>query len=326
VRTGIAIALVAGVIGSLAACSGTTLSSTGDLIDTAGKVCVAAAPGQASDSIDVSGEFGAAPEVTIDTPVAAETTERTVVIAGEGPVAGEGSSIMVEVALFNATTGDQITTTEFNGTQTLPFEVNEEAMIPGLVRTVKCSAVGTRVVGVIPPAEGYGEQGRPDLSVSGTDSLVFVADVVAITPPTEPVVVLPYDDIDGLPEVTFAEDGAPTITIPDAAPPTKTQIGLISAGDGAVVGASTDVTINYRGINWNTGEVFDDSWSRGNPTDFNTSGVIEGFRAAIEGQTVGSTLISVVAPVDGYGPMGGSAPSIGANDTIVFVIEIVAAG
>lgn len=324
-RTGIAIAVVVGVIGSLAACSSSTLSSAGDLIDTAGEVCVAAAPGEASDSVSVSGDFGAVPEITIDFPVTAETTERTVLIAGEGPVAGDGSNIMVEVSLLNGTTGAEITTTGFDGTQTLPFEVDEASMIPGLVRTLKCSAAGTRVVGVIPPTEGYGEEGREDLSVAGTDSLVFVADVVEITPAAEPITVLPYDEIEGLPEVTFASDGEPTITTPATDPPTETQIGLIEAGDGDVVGASADVTVHYRGINWNTGEMFDDSWSRGEPSVFNTAGVIEGFRAAIEGQTVGSTLISVVAPNDGYGPSGGSGEMIGATDTIVFVIEIVAA-
>ena len=324
-RTPIAIAAVVVVIGSLAACSSPNSSSSGDLVDTAGEVCVATEPGAASDSIGVSGDFGSAPEINIDFPITAETTERTVLIAGEGPVAGDNASVMVEVSLFNGTTGAEITTTGFDGTQTLPFEIDEAAMLPGLVRTLKCSAAGARVVGVIPPSEGYGDQGRTDLSVSGTDSLVFIADIVEITPPSEPIAVLPYDEIDGLPEVTFAEDGEPTITIPATDPPTETQIGLITAGDGAVVGASADVTVHYRGINWQTGEMFDDSWSRGEPSAFNTGGVIEGFRAAIEGQTVGSTLISVVAPADGYGPSGGSGEMIGATDTIVFVIEIVAA-
>lgn len=324
-RTGIAIAVVVGVIGSLAACSSSTTSGSGELVDTAGEVCVAVASGEASDSIDISGDFGAAPVVTIPTPVSAETTERTVIVAGEGPVAGDLSNIMVEVSLYNGTTGAEITTTGFDGTQTIPFEIDEAAVIPGLVRTLKCSPAGARVVGVIPPSEGYGDEGREDLSVLGTDSLVFVADVVEITPPAEPIDVLPYGEIDGLPEVTFAADGEPTITIPDAEPPATTQIGLIEAGDGAVVGASADVTVHYRGVNWNTGEMFDDSWSRGAPSDFNTGGVIEGFRAAIEGQTVGSTLIAVVAPGDGYGPMGGSGEMIGATDTIVFVVEIVAA-
>jgi peptidylprolyl isomerase len=325
VRTPIAIAAIVVVIGSLAACSSQGANSSGDLVDAAGQVCVATEPGEASDSVGVTGEVGSAPEISIDFPITVERTERTVLIAGEGPVAGDNASIMAEVSLLNGTTGAEITTTGFDGTAMIPLEINEATMLPGLVRTLKCSAVGTRVVGVIPASEGYGDQGRTDLSVSGTDSLVFVADIVEITPATEPTAVLPYDEIDGLPEVTFAEDGEPTITIPDNDPPTETQIGLIKAGDGAVVGPSANVTVHYRGINWNTGEMFDDSWTRGEPSEFNTGGVIEGFRAAIEGQTVGSTLISVVAPADGYGPSGGSGESIGATDTIVFVIEIVAA-
>lgn len=321
-RTGIALILIAGLTGTLGACS----SGTASLTDTAGASCVATPAGSASDSVTVEGDFGVAPTITFDTPITAEATQRTVVIAGEGPVAGPLASVMVEVSLLNGTTGDEITTSKFDGSQTLNFELDPSTMLSGLVKTIECSSAGERVVGVIPAAEGYGTEGRSDLNVGATDTLVFVVDIISIVPPVEPVATpVPFEDIVGLPAVAFDASGVPTITIPDTAPPEATEIGIIEEGAGEVVGANADVVVHYRGVNWNTGVTFDDSWARGEPSPFNTGGVIAGFQAALEGQKVGSKLIAVIAPVDGYGEAG-SGEDIGGTDTLVFVIEIVSLG
>jgi peptidylprolyl isomerase len=236
------------------------------------------------------------------------------------------ASVMIEVSLLNGTTGKEITTTKFDGSQTLKFTVDPTSMLAGLVKTIQCSSAGQRVVGVIPAAEGYGTAGREDLNVGPTDTLVFVADIVSVIAPPAPIATpVPYGDISGLPEVQFDAEGVPTITIPDTTPPTKTEIGIIEEGTGAVVGTNADVVVHYRGVNWNTGKIFDESYARGEPSPFNTGGVIAGFRAALEGQKVGSKLIAVIAPVDGYGEQGQGA-DIGGTDTLIFVIDIVSVG
>ena len=43
--------------------------------------------------------------------------------------------------------------------------------------------VGSRVMMVVPPAEGYGKKGSPQAGIKGTDTLVFVIDVLATTWP-----------------------------------------------------------------------------------------------------------------------------------------------
>jgi len=322
VRTGIALVLVAGLIGTLSACSPATAS----LIDTAGASCAATPSGSASDSVKVEGKFGVAPKITFKTPIAAKTTERSVVIEGKGAVAGPLASVMVEVSLLNGTTGKEITTTKFDGSQTLKFTVDPTSMLAGLVKTIECSSAGERVVGVIPAADGYGATGRQDLNVGATDTLVFVADIVSVIAPAAAIAPpVPFAQIPGLPAVAFDAAGVPTITIPTATPPTKTEIGILEEGTGAVVGANADVVVNYRGVNWNTGKTFDDSWARGAPAPFNTGGVIAGFRAALEGQKVGTKLVAVIAPVDGYGAQG-QGTDIGGTDTLIFVIDIVSLG
>ena len=52
--------------------------------------------------------------------------------------------------------------------------------------------------------------------------------------------------------------------------------------------------------------------------------MIPGFKAAIVGQTVGSQVIVTIPPAEGYGAAGVPAAGIGATDTLVFVVDILA--
>ena len=48
-----------------------------------------------------------------------------------------------------------------------------------------------------------------------------------------------------------------------------------------------------------------------------------GFTKAIAGQTVGSQVIAILPPADGYGEAG--AGTIPPNSTLIFVVDILAA-
>ncbi len=51
-------------------------------------------------------------------------------------------------------------------------------MIPGWDKGLVGQKVGSQVLLVIPPAEGYGAAGAPNAGISGTDTLVFVVDIL----------------------------------------------------------------------------------------------------------------------------------------------------
>jgi len=319
VRTALSLLLVVGLAGSLAACT-TAETPNGSKPGTASTTCEPTASGSVSDSIKVTGDFGAKPTAEFTAPLKVTDTERSVVIEGDGEQVTTGDKVNVDITLYNATTGEVATATEYNGKTTTPFTIGETGLLTGITKTLDCSTVGSRVVGAINVTDGFGETGSEGLAIAATDPLVFVVDVVSIVPPLE---VEAYADMKDMPTVEFADDNEPTITIPDIDPPTDTRIGVIKEGDGDVVGAGADVTVQYRGVNWATGKEFDSSWSRGEATSFNTAQVVNGFRAAIEGQKIGSTVISVVAPVDGYGATGSQDGAISPTDTMVFVIDIV---
>ena len=77
---------------------------------------------------------------------------------------------------------------------------------------------------------------------------------------------------------------------------------------------------------WKDGKKFDASGDRGTSFDTPIGGgqVIKGWDKGLVGQTVGSRILLVVPPADGYGAKG-SPPLIGAKDTLVFVVDILAA-
>lgn len=316
-RTAASLVLAAGLVASLVACTGPTETTV---------ACDATPPGAASDAVKVSGDFGSKPQVTIASPTDAAKTQRTVVIVGDGEPALPGDNVKVEFTLFNGTSGEELTATEYGQTPTTTFPVDDTQFLPGIVLTMECSTVGSRVVGVIPPDDSFAGAGSAELGVGPDDDLVFVVDIVSIDPPVEPP--LPKADgaeqptTDGFPAVVLAEDGTPTVTIPATGPPSELKIALLKTGAGSEVQPGDDVVVHYVGVNWNTGVIFDSSWDRGEPATFNTNAVIAGFTAALVGQAVGSQVIVIIPPDQGYGAAG-SPPNIGGTDTLVFVVDIL---
>ncbi len=320
-RTHLAL-LAAGLLVSLAACA----PSDGSTDGATPQGCAPA--GDASRAISVDGGFGALPQIAFEGPLEPQVTERTVLVEGEGDRAENGDTALIEYTVLNGETSAEIASTGFTGANAEEFPIDTSGeQLSGFSRLIECASPGTRVVGVIPPAEGFGDAGVPELELSGSESLVFVIDVVDILD-------APLDRAEGealaapddFPVVTLADTGEPTIVIPEQEPPSDFALAVTIQGDGEEVPAGADVTVHYTGINWNTGEVFDSSWARGTPAPFNVDQVIPGFRDALVGQSVGSQVIAIIPPDLGYGPSGGTPDgSIGAEDTIVFVVDILAA-
>jgi len=321
--TAAAIALAFALTGCTASGSGTpSASAKPTSIPTVSAACVDS--GSASDSVKVTGAFDSTPNVSIHAPLKVSSTQRTVVIEGTGDKAAPGSIVNVSFTLYNGTTGKTVTSTGYGAGRSSAITVDASKVITGLVKTLNCAQAGTRVVGVVPASEAFGKNGNSQLGVPGNQVMVFVADVVSLVPTkAEGSAVTPPA---GLPTVTDAADGKPTLTVPSGyKPPATTQTATLIKGKGAVVGPTDQIVIQYQGTNLATGKIFDQTWGKG-PYSGAANGFIPGFTNAIVGQTVGSQVLVVIAPADGYGPQGGNTGAgIGKDDTIVFVIDILAA-
>ncbi|GAA3870922.1 FKBP-type peptidyl-prolyl cis-trans isomerase [Leifsonia kafniensis] len=320
--------VIAGAALALTGCGSSVSNPSADSTSTsAAAACTPA--GKISDSVDVSGDFGTAPKVTFTSPLATpDTTERSVVIKGSGKEKAKTNSVLdVSYTAYNGTTGKTIDTTDYGtDAKSTTLSVDTTKYIPGLVKAVNCAVSGDRVVAVMPPADAFGDTGSTDSGVGAKDSLIFVIDVNKVT--AAPVVLDKANGAEqkpeaGLPTVKLAKDGAPTITIPKTDPPTELKIADLKKGDGAVVAEGDTVNVHYTGVIWATGKTFDSSWKSGTPASFATTDVIAGFGKALVGQAVGSQVIAVIPPAEGYGAGGASGAGISGTDTLVFVVDIL---
>lgn len=127
-----------------------------------------------------------------------------------------------------------------------------------------------------------------------------------------------------LPEISSEYGDAPEFTFPESEPPADLQVEVLSEGDGPVVQAGAAVLADYAGIVWGGDTTFDDSFSRGAPSLFSLNSVVQGWTEGIPDHPVGSRLLISIPPDLGYGPNGGNPQAgIGAEDTIVFVVDVV---
>lgn len=270
-----------------------------------GDLCAAAAPsGAASDAVTVEGAEGSAPTATFESPLEVEEVQRTVVTEGEGDPIEAGDYIAYALTALDATTGEELGNLGYAEGEVLPSAITAESVLGSFFG---CATVGSRIVTTLPASE------------QNPSPAVYVLDLLGVTPLAASGEEQPAPA--GLPAVELDEDGAPTITLPETDAPTDVQLGTLKAGDGPVVQPGDTVLVQYRGVKWSDGEEFDSSWSRGEPASFSTSGVVDGFRQALEGQAVGSQVIVVVPPAAGYGTSEGHELQ---NETLVFVVDILA--
>lgn len=124
-----------------------------------------------------------------------------------------------------------------------------------------------------------------------------------------------------LPEVTGAAGSAPTIAAPKGTAPTTLQTKDIIVGTGAEVTAASTLTVQYTLMAWSSGKIIESSWTGSKPATFPLAGVIQGWQQGLPGAKVGGRRLLVIPPSLGYGA-NGSGP-IGANETLIFVVDIV---
>ena len=117
----------------------------------------------------------------------------------------------------------------------------------------------------------------------------------------------------------------PVLNIPKGPAPTHlVKIDLIK-GTGPVAGPTSTVTVNYVGALYNGGKEFDSSWKRNQPftTALSAGSVIDGWVKGVAGMKVGGRRELIIPPSLGYGKSG-SPPTIPANATLVFVVDLLA--
>jgi len=101
-------------------------------------------------------------------------------IKGTGPVVQSGQTISAQYTGVVWDTGKQFDSSWDRG-QPTPFVIGKGQVIAGWDEGLVGQTVGSQVLLIVPPDKGYGASGQSSAGIKGTDTLVFVVDILAGT-------------------------------------------------------------------------------------------------------------------------------------------------
>ena len=113
----------------------------------------------------------------------------------------------------------------------------------------------------------------------------------------------------------------PEVDFPEGPAPADLVIEDIEVGDGAEAKAGATVEVHYLGVEYDTGNEFDSSWSRGAPIEFPLRGLIKGWQDGIPGMKVGGRRKLTIPPAQAYGAAGSGHRLSG--KTLIFGTDII---
>lgn len=285
--------------------------------------CDSAFPEGSAAFVTAPGALGTKPTVDFPLPLVSRSAAVAVIHEGTGPRVTTGDYVDFDAVVVHGDDLTELTATSYTRGETERAHVLSDGRL--LTDALVCQRAGSRVALTGTVGDIFGPVSGADLLPTDTVAVVF--DIVAVYPGRSSG--LPQFAQDGMPAVTSDPSGRPGIAVPNSAAPAELRISTLTKGDGAVVSEGQTVVAHYTGVLWGA-SVFDSTWEEDQPAnlvaqDFtknNGVGVVPGFAQALIGQTVGSRVIVVIPPAQGY-PIGQAPPSIPVGSTMIFVIDIL---
>lgn len=304
---GIALLLVLGIVFAGCSSDGDDASSS----STTGAASAADVKTTSLDDVTVEGAFGEKPTITFDLAFGGDANSSRVVSTGDGDTITDGQRVTVNYVAVDGNTGEEVESTFGGATQA--FTMGGQDLVPIVTEAMIGQSVGSRVLVSIESTQSSGSWTLLSFDIVSAQTIPTSASGTSVTPPAD------------LPAVTLV-DGVPTVATPVGDPPTTLVVQPLIQGDGPVVVAGQTVTVQYVGLVWASGKIFDTSWDSG-PVDFpiGAGGLIAGFDEGLTGQKIGSRIMLVIPPDKGYGANGNAQAGISGTDTLVFVIDLLAA-
>jgi peptidylprolyl isomerase len=206
-----------------------------------------------------SGGFGDKPTLTFPAGDPPGSLQRVVLVNGTGPATQKGDWLITNY--LGQVWGRTVFDNSYDKKTTAAFQIGLGKLVPGWDVALDGVPVGSRVLLSLPPADGYGATGKDSAGIAGTDTLVFVVDIVQAVAPTAAgqTDAVPQSVPDGGPQVSGALGGVPTVSIPAGlGEPTTPSVTVLAKGTGAPV-ETGQVLAPYVAVNW-TGELAGSTW------------------------------------------------------------------
>ena len=260
-------------------------------------------PTPVSTEIAISGTGDEVPTFDFETPFPVVEPRAEVLWRADGDRIEDGQPILVRLVAADGKTGDIVR--------------NDFDSVPAVLR-MDPKQIGSQMFEVL---SGLTFGSRVMLVSTDEDtSQITVADVFASC----------ATGTDNAPEaqmptVTYGAAHEPNIEIaPDLEAPQALQVQQLKIGRGPQVDPGSTVVLQFVGVAWSTGKVFDTTWGPESLPVAVTVGedyLIQGLDENLVGVPVGSQIMVVVPPDLGFGPTENEL----AEETLVYVVDILAA-
>lgn len=279
--------------------------------------------GAASAQVAATGRPGEQPDVSFPVPLFAEGVQVSELAAGKGEVLYPGQVVDFQIVALSSRTGEAFTASSYEADDPIRRTIGVDV----LGTLLECTRVGSRIAATTTIADIYGEQAPEGIGLGLDDTIVLVIDV-------ERAFLGKANGSDrlaqaGLPSVVLAPNGQPGITIPREDPPTELRSAVLKQGQGTALAEGDRAVVHFSAFVWESGEAFGSSWESTVPTTFTVKsspsfedGVLPGLAEVLVGAQVGTQVIVLVPPEQGYSEE--SAPAgYEAGTTLIFVIDIL---
>src|SRR5256884_2286673 len=234
----------------LAGCGGSSKSSASS--SSSPTSSAAASPG-ANTAVTASGAFDKTPKVTIPKATPGNSLTVRTLIQGSGTTLTKSDALAANFVLyFWQGKSSSLKANTFTSSPT----VIGGTMLPGLESALIGKKVGSRILAVIPPSQGYGTSGNSQLGITGSTTLVFVIDVLKSYADTAGATGAQVSNGGGnLPTVSAKSGTAPTVTFPSAPPPSPLVPKTLVTGNGPKGAKGPTLTVMHHGSTFTTHKV-----------------------------------------------------------------------
>lgn len=259
------------------------------------------------NQVEVFGNHGAIPTVTIHGTLTVTAPFVRTIIEGQGREITEGSPVIAAITPFDGDTGEVITA---DGQPAIFTErATSDELDATLVQALIGSREGTRLLFVRPLTPAADKDGE---TLAGTTPAqprieIDVVDVISSTAtgtPIDPEPTQPFS-------VEFAEDGFKVTHTGEA--PSQIVIAPHIKGDGPQVGPDDRVLVQYVIAGWNNPDKRRSTWNDGMPERLDMATIMPGLQQGLVDQRVGSRLAITIPPDLAEG-----------DDTLCVLVDILA--
>ena len=270
--------------------------------------------------VSATGELGSEPTITFETPKTVENNSFAVLQEGDGDAVGDGDRVCMQSIALNAQDGSELMNTWTDNTPDCSLVINESSLNADYYELFNGAKINTTF--------GVGINDDNEQGSSYIMAMTLVSKQKALTRAEGEQV---KDIPDNLPKVTLDDDGKPSLDLNGYTPDGKLVSQTLIKGAGAKVSATSNLAANYTGWLVNADgelEQFDSSWDNGSEASFSLDGgVITGWTKGLTDQTIGSQVLLIIPPDEGYGSEdqtdANGNVTIPANSTLYFVVDIL---